>query len=87
MTSTPSNTPNNGRSLDRQITTHDVDCLQEAFALFNIDRKEEITTMELGKVMSLSFFFLVPFNYHKNLSLTLMGLCLLGVEKAWISSF
>ena len=44
MTSTPSNTPNTGRSLDRQITTKDVDCLSEAFALFDIDRKEVITT-------------------------------------------
>ena len=51
MTSTPSNTPNTGRSLDRQITTKDVDCLREAFTLFDIDRKEVITTMELGKVM------------------------------------
>ena len=50
MTATPSNTPNKGRSLDRQITTKDVDCLKEAFALFDIDRKEEITTMELGQV-------------------------------------
>jgi len=39
------------RSLDRQITTQDVDCLREAFALFDNDRKEEITTSELGKVL------------------------------------
>ena len=51
MTSTPNNTPNTGRSLDRQITTQDVLCLREAFSLFDIDRKEDITTMELGKVM------------------------------------
>jgi Ca2+-binding EF-hand superfamily protein len=51
MTSTPINTPNKGRSLDRQITTKDVDCLMETFALFDNDRKEDITTMELGKVM------------------------------------
>ena len=51
MTATPSNTPNKGRSLDRQITTQDIDCLREAFALFDIDREEEITTIELGKVM------------------------------------
>ena len=38
------------RSLDRQITTQDVDCLREAFALFDNDREEEITTFELGKV-------------------------------------
>ena len=39
-----------GRSLDRQITAQDVDCLREAFALFDIDREEEITAVELGKV-------------------------------------
>ena len=51
MTATPSNTPNKSHSLDRQITTQDIDCLREAFALFDIDREEEITTKELGKVM------------------------------------
>ena len=51
MTSTPSNTPTTGRSLDRQITTKDVDCLREAFALFDNERKDEISAMELGKVM------------------------------------
>jgi len=43
--------PSKGRSLDRQITTQDVDCLREAFALFDHERKEEITTMELGKIL------------------------------------
>ena len=38
------------RSLDRQITAQDLDCLREAFALFDADRKEEITVPELGKV-------------------------------------
>lgn len=38
------------RSLDRQITAQDLDCLREAFALFDADRQEEITTPELGKV-------------------------------------
>ena len=37
-------------SLDRQITAKDLDCLREAFALFDTDRKDEITTEELGKV-------------------------------------
>ena len=37
------------RSLDRQITTQDIDCLREAFALFDVNRKDEITTQELGK--------------------------------------
>ena len=43
-------TPSKGRSLDRQITTQDVDCLREAFALVANERKEVITTNELGKV-------------------------------------
>ena len=38
------------RSLERQLTCQDVDCLREAFALFDIDREDEITTTELGKV-------------------------------------
>ena len=44
-------TPSKGRSLDRQITTQDVDCLREAFALFDNQRKEVITAIELGKVI------------------------------------
>ena len=40
------------RSLDRQITTQDLDCLREAWALFDVDRTEEISTEELGKVGS-----------------------------------
>ena len=39
-----------GPSLDRQITLQDVECLREAFALFDADRKEAITGEELGKV-------------------------------------
>ena len=66
MTSTPNNTPNKGRSLDRQITTQDVDCLREAFALFNNDRKDEITSMELGKVIHFtsSYVEVDPFLGH-----------------------
>ena len=48
-------------SLDRQITAQDLDCLKEAFALFDSDRKEEITTEELGKVLMLH-------NFHFNVS-------------------
>lgn len=46
-------TPRQGRSLDRQITTQDIDCLREAFALFtrSPDEGGEITTDELGKVL------------------------------------
>jgi len=44
-------TPSKGRSLDRQITTQDVDCLREAFALFDNQRKEVITAIELGKIL------------------------------------
>lgn len=45
-------------SLDRQITAQDLDCLKEAFALFDSDRKEEITTEELGKVLHISNHFI-----------------------------
>merc|ERR1712165_528191 len=38
-------------SPDRQITMQDIDCLKEAFALFDCDRDGEITVEELGKVM------------------------------------
>ena len=40
----------NAPSLDRQITIQDVDCLREAFALFDPDKKETITAEKLGKV-------------------------------------
>ena len=48
--STKSRTGDKVRSLDRQITAQDLDCLKEAFALFGADREEEICTEELGKV-------------------------------------
>ena len=57
-------TPSKGRSLDRQITTQDVDCLREAFALFDNQRKEVITAIELGKVIiweQIGFFCVVDF--------------------------
>jgi len=38
-------------SPDRQITVQDIDCLKEAFTLFDCDRDGEITVEELGKVM------------------------------------
>merc|ERR1711872_1126398 len=38
-------------SPDRQITMQDIDCLKEAFKLFDCDRDGEITVEELGKVM------------------------------------
>ena len=37
-------------SPDRQVTASDIDCLKEAFALFDCDRDGEITVEELGKV-------------------------------------
>jgi len=40
-----------GPSLDRQITVQDVECLREAFALFDPDKKETITPEKLGKVL------------------------------------
>ena len=39
-----------GPSLDRQITVQDVECLREAFALFDPDKKDTITPEKLGKV-------------------------------------
>merc|ERR1719410_531367 len=38
-------------SPDRQVTVQDIDCLKEAFKLFDCDRDGEITVEELGKVM------------------------------------
>merc|ERR1712112_802614 len=38
-------------SPDRQVTASDIDCLKEAFKLFDCDRDGEITVGELGKVM------------------------------------
>lgn len=38
------------RSVDRQITIQDVECLREAFSLFDPNRKDVITPEELGKV-------------------------------------
>ena len=45
-----SRTGSKGPSLDRQITVQDVECLREAFALFDPDKKETITPEKLGKV-------------------------------------
>ena len=63
----------NAPSLDRQITIQDVDCLREAFALFDPDKKETITPEKLGKVGNLfpeeSWHILCP---------------LKGFEKTWI---
>lgn len=50
MSHKPSCGSQQGPSLDRQITIQDVECLKEAFALFDADRKEAITSTELGKV-------------------------------------
>ena len=40
-------------SPDRHITAKDMECLKEAFALFDRDRDGEINTEELGKVYHL----------------------------------
>ena len=37
-------------SPDRHIKTAEMECLKEAFALFDRDRDGEISTEELGKV-------------------------------------
>ena len=44
-------------SPDRQITEQDIDCLKEAFALFDCDRDGEITMEELGKVRNSKLFW------------------------------
>ena len=49
MSSSSELTPKGSHNIERQITNQDIDCLKEAFALFDIDREEDITTMELGK--------------------------------------
>lgn len=36
---------------EKQITADDIDCLKEAFSLFDSDRDGEITVQELGNVM------------------------------------
>ena len=41
-------------SPDRQVTASDIDCLKEAFALFDCDRDGEISVEELGKVRKAS---------------------------------
>ena len=46
-----------GPSLDRQITVQDVECLREAFALFDPDKEREITAEKLGKVRATSLFY------------------------------
>ena len=37
-------------SPDRQLSRQDIECLKEAFKLFDCDRDGEITVEELGKV-------------------------------------
>ena len=46
-----------GPSLDRQITVQDVECLREAFALFDPDKKDTITPEKLGKVGLQKMYF------------------------------
>ena len=51
-------------SPDRHITAKDMECLKEAFALFDRDRDGEINTEELGKVIfqTLSFLLVTKMN-------------------------
>ena len=42
-------------SPDRHITVKDMECLKEAFALFDRDRDGEINTDELGKVRGFQY--------------------------------
>merc|ERR1712226_853575 len=51
-TASPAMTRNTERlSPDRQLSREDIDCLKEAFALFDCDSNGRITVEELGKVM------------------------------------
>ena len=45
-------------SPDRQLSREDIDCLKEAFKLFDCDRDGVITVEELGKVRSQSLLSL-----------------------------
>ena len=58
-------------SPDRQITEQDIDCLKEAFALFDCDRDGEITMEELGKVTNRKLFWKL-FNKIKEIILSLI---------------
>ena len=50
-TASPAMTRNTERlSPDRQLSREDIDCLKEAFKLFDCDRDGVITVEELGKV-------------------------------------
>ena len=44
-------------SPDRHISVKEMECLKEAFALFDRDRDGEISTEELGKVSHLLLTF------------------------------
>ena len=61
-------------SPDRQVTASDIDCLKEAFALFDCDRDGEISVEELGKVGTTGRCFAPQLG-----SIFLKHLC--GVEK------
>ena len=50
-------------SPDRHITAKDMECLKEAFALFDRDRDGEINTEELGKVI----FHFIPIEFNLKL--------------------
>ena len=56
-------------SPDRHITVKDMECLKEAFALFDRDRDGEINTDELGKVRD----FQIQEIWSENF--TLQGFC------------
>ena len=48
-------------SPDRQLSRQDVECLKEAFKLFDCDSNGRITVEELGKVDNVYFSMMIHF--------------------------
>ena len=51
-------------SPDRHISVKEMECLKEAFALFDRDRDGEISTEELGKVNVMSCLVVIVIVMH-----------------------
>ena len=52
-------------SPDRQLSRQDVECLKEAFKLFDCDSNGRITVEELGKVDIVHFFMMIQFEENR----------------------
>ena len=78
LTSEPNMTKNTERlSPDRQLSRQDVECLKEAFKLFDCDSNGRITVEELGKVQTMFSTFLKfqSINNRKTDALFLLYFC------------